>query len=202
MGPGCGPVLEGCVKIMSIHSVSAGTHRVFLRLKKKSFREDFIFFLAVVIAGSLFFNLAIFLTAIISGHGPSLSGLQIIGNVSLGLAIGIIQGLIGGVVLLVGTSLIEHFFLFFVDVRNHFELTTKIVIYAVAPAVLFFWLVVLAGVPFVSLLLLVCFSLVTYFGIRIFHGRSTGQAAFVSIATSAVLLFLSYGWLVRNGLLW
>jgi hypothetical protein len=186
---------------MSIHSVSAGIHRVFLRLKKKSFREDLVFFLAVVIAGSLFFNLTIFLTAIISGHGPSPGGLQILGNVSLGLVIGIIQGLIGGVVLLLGTSLVEHFFLLLVDVRNNFEMTVKSAAYALAPAVLFYWLIVIAKMPPLYLLLLVWFGVITYFGATIFHGRTVDRAVFVSIATSAVLLFLSYEWLVRPGLL-
>ncbi len=187
---------------MSVYSPLVGIHGLFQYLEEKTFQEDLIFFLAVVVAGSLIFNLAAFLTGINAVPESSISGLQLIGNVSLGLAIGMVQGLIGGVVLLLGISLVEHFFLLFVDVQKNFETTMKSVIYALMPGILFYWLVIVVRIPFVSLLLLFCFGLITYFGIRIFHEKSKDRAVFVSIATSAVLLVLFSGWLVRNGLLW
>jgi len=176
-------------------------HGLFQQLKTKSFHDDLIFFLAVVVAGSLIFNLAAFLTRISTVPESSISDLQILGNVFLVLGIGIIQGLFGGVILLLGTSLIEHFFLLLVDVRNNFEMTVKSVTYAVAPAVLFYWLIAIAKILVFDLMLLVWFGVATYFGTSIFHGITVDRAVFVSIATSAVLLFLSYGWLVRSGFL-
>jgi len=175
---------------------------LFQYLKKKSVRDDLKFFFLIVITGSLIFNLAAFLTGLNTVPESSISCPQLIENVSLGLVIGMVQGLIGGVVLLLGISLVEHFFLLFVSVQKNFEITMKSVIYALTPGILFFWLVIIMRIPFVSLLLLFCFGLITYFGIRIFHEKSKDRAVFVSIATSAVLLVLFSGWLVRNGLLW
>ena len=98
------------------------------------------------------------------------------------------QGLIAGAVTLLAVSLVEHFFLLFVDVHREFEQTMKSAVYALAPLILFSWAVLLQ-VPFAGLLLLAWFCLSTYFGVWIFHEKSKDRAVFVALATSLVLAY-------------
>ncbi|MDD4567818.1 MAG: hypothetical protein PHU37_07930 [Methanoculleus chikugoensis] len=100
----------------------------------------------------------------------------------------LIQGLMTGAVALLAISLVEHFFLLFVDVHRKFEKTMKSVVYALSPCILFSWAVLLK-VPFAGLLLLVCFGLLTYHGVWIFHELSGDRAAFAALATGAVLAY-------------
>lgn len=172
------------------------------QLNVKSLYDDLKFFFAVVLTGSLLFTLASFLLALYTGNESGSSGLYLIGLVSLGIFIGLIQGLINGAIVLLGVSLIEHFFLLFVDEHKGFEKTMKSVIYALSPSILLFWLTLVIESTFVRLLLLFCFSLISYFGIRTFHEKSKDRAAFVTIATSAVLLVFFSGWIFNQGLLW
>jgi hypothetical protein len=99
-----------------------------------------------------------------------------------------VQGLITGAVALLAVSLVEHFFLLFVDVHREFEKTMKSVVYALAPLILFSWAVLLE-VPFAGLLLLAWFCLSTYFGVWIFHEKSKDRAVFVALATGVVLAY-------------
>lgn len=99
------------------------------------------------------------------------------------------QGLItGGAVALLAVSLVEHFFLLFVDVHREFEQTMKSTVYALSPLILFSWAVLLK-IPFAGLLFLAWFCLSTFFGVRIFHEKSKDRAVFVALATGVVLAF-------------
>lgn len=102
----------------------------------------------------------------------------------LPLIIVLTGGLLTGAVLLLGTSLIEQFFLLFVDVKKSFEMTMKTAVYALAVAIPLAW----------AALLFITFVILTFCGIRVFHSLSIDRAAFVSLATGAVLLFFSYRW--------
>ncbi|MBR1369993.1 hypothetical protein RJ53_11095 [Methanocalculus chunghsingensis] len=83
-----------------------------------------------------------------------------------------------------------------------YKKTMKSVIYALSPTILLFWVTLVIEITFVRLLLLFCFSLVSYFSIRTFHEKSKDRAAFVTLATSAVLLMFFYGWIFNQGLFW
>ncbi|MDI6867787.1 MAG: YIP1 family protein [Methanoculleus sp.] len=168
----------------------------------KSLGDDLKFFFVIVLTGSLLFTLASFLPALYTGNESGSSGLYLIGLVLLGVFIGLIQGLINGVIILLGVSLIEHFFLLFVNEHKGFEKTMKSVIYALSPSILLFWAAVVIESTFVRLLLLFCFGLISYFGIQTFHEKSKDRAAFVTLATSAVLLMFFSRWIFNQGLLW
>jgi len=84
-------------------------------------RNDLVFYAAIVAAASILFMVLPLLT------GPyQEEGLDRIGAVVSGTLITLIQGLITGAVALLAISLVEHFFLLFVDVHREFELTMKI----------------------------------------------------------------------------
>ncbi|MDO8840776.1 hypothetical protein [Methanocalculus sp.] len=108
-------------------------------------------------------------------------------------------GLLTGAVVLLATSLIEHFFLLFVDVKKSFEMTMKTAVYALSVTIPLFWAVVLIPNVWLSALLIILFILLTFCGIRVFHSVSIDRAAFVSLATGAVMLFFSYRWLAGQG---
>jgi len=171
----------------------------FQQLNEKSLREDLLFFFAIVIAVSICFSLACFLLEPDAGNEPGVHGLYLVGLILFG-TFGLLRGLINGTIVLLGISLIEHFFLLFVDEDRGFEKTMKSVVYALFPVILFFWVVVIVKVPLISLFLLFCFGLITYCGIRVFHEKSKDRAAFVSLATSIVLLILFRGWIFTPGL--
>ncbi|NMA09937.1 MAG: hypothetical protein GX932_02810, partial [Methanomicrobiales archaeon] len=105
-----------------------------------------------------------------------------------GTLVTLTQGLITGAVALLAVSLVEHFFLLFVDVHREFEQTMKSTVYALSPLILFSWAVLLE-VPFAGLILIVWFCLSTYFGVVVFHEKSEDRAVFVALATGAVLAF-------------
>ncbi len=169
---------------------------------EKPLRDDLRFFIAIVIAGSLLFTLASLLTVSEPVYPSGSTGLYLIGMTVAALVVGLVRSLIDGAVLLLAVSLVEQFFLLFVDGHRGFERTMKSVVYALSPGILLFWVAVLAENALVSLFLLVCFCLLTYFGIRTFHEKSIDRAAFVSLATSAVLLMYFSRWLFGQGLLW
>ncbi|MBT8507557.1 hypothetical protein AZH53_03870 [Methanomicrobiaceae archaeon CYW5] len=173
--------------------------RIFQELNEKPLRAALTFFFAIVIAVSICFTLISFLQGADMGNESGISGLYPVGLIVLGTFIGLVQGLISGVISLLGISLIEHFFLLFVDVEQGFEKTIKSAVYALSPVVLFFWVIVIVQNLFASLLLLICFGLMTYWGIRIFHEKSKDRAAFVSLATSIVLMILLRGWIFSQG---
>ena len=169
--------------------------RVFQELNEKPLGADLKFFFAIVIAVSICFTLISFLQGADLGNESGISGLHLAGLIGLGTFIGLVQGLISGVISLLGISLIEHFFLLFVDAEQGFEKTIKSAVYAFSPVVLFFWVIVIVQNVVGSLLLLTCFCLMTYWGIRVFHEKSKDRAAFVSLATSIVLIILFRGWI-------
>jgi len=153
-------------------------------------RNDLVFYAAIVAAASILFMVLPLLT------GPyQEEGLDRIGAVVSGTLITLIQGLITGAVALLAISLVEHFFLLFVDVHREFELTMKSAIYALSPCILFSWAVLLK-IPFAGLLLLCCFCLITYFGVRVFHELSKDRAAFISLATGVVLAIYFRRWVL------
>ncbi|GAB7016251.1 hypothetical protein JCM10550A_16190 [Methanogenium cariaci] len=175
----------------------------FQQRNTRSLQEDLRFFFAIVAIVSVCFTLAAFLQGFYAGGNESgIAGWHLAGFILLGTVVGLLQGLIGGVIFLLGISLIEHFFLLFVDEDVEFEKTMKSVVYALFPAIPFFWAGVVVNVPLASLLMLICFGLITYYGIRVFHEKSKDRAAFVSLATSLVLLILFRRWIFIPGLPW
>lgn len=117
----------------------------------------------------------------------------------LPLTIVLAGGLLTGAFVLLGTSLIEQFFLLFVDVKRSFEMTMKTAVYTLAIVFPLAWAALLIpNIPLTALLIIV-FVLLTFCGIRVFHSVSIDRAAFVSLATGAVLLFFSYRWLFGQG---
>ncbi|MFA7199586.1 MAG: Yip1 family protein, partial [Methanoculleus sp.] len=161
-----------------------GPRRVFQRLNEKSLRDDLVFYFAIVAVASVLFMALPLLT----GKEPEIDGLHRLWFIAAGTLITFVQGLIAGAVTLLAVSLVEHFFLLFVDVHREFEQTMKSAVYALAPLILFSWAVLLQ-VPFAGLLLLAWFCLSTYFGVWIFHEKSKDRAVFVALATSLVLAY-------------
>lgn len=121
-------------------------------------------------------------------------GLPYIVDIALATVILLAWSLINGAVILLVVSLVEHFFLLFVDEKRGFERTVKSAVYALVPAILFGWAV--AIIPHAGLLLLICFSQITYVGTRVFHEKSRDRAAFVALATGAALLPLCARWIL------
>ncbi|QYZ79152.1 hypothetical protein E2N92_06755 [Methanofollis formosanus] len=179
---------------LPIKNIFTGPGRLFDQLRIKSLQEDLLFFFTVVLAVSILSTLRTLLMYPV--HEPTAP--YLIGGMLFG-AFGPLQSMITWAVILLSVSLIEHFFLLFVDEHQGFERTMKSAIYALFPTVLFWWAAVILKIPYAGLLLLLCFTLITYSGIRKFHEKSKDRAAFVSLATSAVLLILFSRWISVPG---
>ncbi|MDV2481003.1 YIP1 family protein [Methanoculleus sp. Wushi-C6] len=169
---------------ISQETIFSGPRRRFQQLNEKPLRDDLVFYFAIVAAVSVLFMALPLLT----GEAVDIDGMHRIWFIAAGTLITLMQGLINGSVALLAVSLVEHFFLLFVDVHREFEKTMKSTVYALSPLILFSWAVLL-GVPFAGLLLLVWFCLLTYFGVRVFHEKSKDRAVFVALATGVVLAY-------------
>ncbi|WP_332450166.1 Yip1 family protein [Methanoculleus sp.] len=168
-----------------------GPRRVFKQLNERPLRDDLVlYFVIVAVASVLFMALSL-----LTGEGVENGGMHRIGLVAAGTLVTLVQGLITGAVALLAVSLVEHFFLLFVDVHREFEQTMKSVVYALSPLILFSWAVLLE-VPFAGLILLAWFCLSTYFGVVMFHEKSKDRAVFVALATGAVLAYYLHRWLL------
>lgn len=176
---------------MSAGTIITGPPRVFQKLNEKPLRDDLVFYFAIVAVAAVLFTMLPLLT----GEAPEIDGLHRIWFIAAGTLITLVQGLIGGAVALLAVSLVEHFFLLFVDVHRQFEQTMKSAVYALSPLILFSWAILL-GVPFAGLLLLGWFCLSTYFGVWIFHEKSKDRAVFVALATGVVLAIYLHRWIV------
>ncbi len=160
----------------------------FEQFEGKPLRDDLILYFGIV----LIVYCASFLMML---HEEGAGGFVFL----LPLTIVLAGGLLTGAVVLLGTSLIEHFFLLFVDVKKSFEMTMKMAVYALVVVFPLAWAALLiSNIPPTALLIIV-FVLLTFCGIRVFHSVSIDRAAFVSLATGAVLLFFSYRWLLGRG---
>lgn len=182
--------MPGDTPAKNVHTVP---RRIFDHLQISSLQEDLLIFFAAVLAVSVLFHLWTFVT----GPNYEPAGTHLLLGMVFG-TFGIVQSRVTWTVILLGISLIEHFFLLFVDAHQGFERTMKSVIYALLLTVLFWWAVVVVKVPSAGPLLLLCFALISYFGICVFHDISKDRAAFVSLATSAVLLVLFSRWIVGS----
>ena len=175
-------------KIMSTEISSKttfpGPRRVFQHLNEKPLRDDLVVYFAIVAVASVLFTALPLLT----GEGVESDGTHRIGLIAAGTLIVLVQGLITGAIALLAVSLVEHFFLLFVDVHREVEQTMKSVVYALSPLILFSWAVLLEA-PFAGLILLVWFCLMTYFGVVVFHEKSEDRAVFVALATGMVLAY-------------
>jgi hypothetical protein len=169
---------------MLTETIFTGPRRVFQRLNEKPLRDDLIFYFAIVAVASVLFMAL----SLLAGEGVENSGTHRIWFIVAGTLVTLTQGLITGAVALLAVSLVEHFFLLFVDVHREFEQTMKSAVYALSPLILFSWAVLLK-IPFAGLLLLAWFCLSTYFGVWIFHEKSKDRAVFVALATGAVLAY-------------
>jgi len=169
---------------MSTGTIITGPRRRFQQLNEKPLRDDLVFYFAIAAVASVLFMALPLLT----GEAAEIDGTHRIWFIAAGTLVTLTQGLITGAVALLAVSLVEHFFLLFVDVHREFEQTMKSAVYALAPLILFSWAILLE-VPFAGLLLLAGFCLLTYFGVWIFHEKSKDRAVFVALATSAVLAF-------------
>lgn len=181
---------------VSPETVVTGPRRFFQRLNEKPLRSDLLFYLTIVIAASILFMLAPLIMGPYPGNEPVTDGLHRTGFIVAGILVSLVWGLITGAVALLAVSLIEHFFLLFVDVHREFEKTMKSVIYTLSPIILFSWAILILEVPFTGLLLLGCFCLLTYLGIVVFHEKSKDRAVFVSLATGAVLAIYFHRWVL------
>jgi len=177
-----------------LRAASTSSPGLFQRLNEKPLRDDLQFFFAIVVVTSILYML---LPLFIGFHPENefKIGLHQIWVPALGIFTGLVQGLMTGAIALLGISLIEHFFLLFVDVHQGFEKTMKSVVYALSPCILFSWVILILKVPFASLLLLFYFSLVNYFGVWIFHEISKDRALFVTLMTSAILTICFHRWI-------
>lgn len=173
---------------------SPGPAHLWDQITDTSLQKDLLFFFAIVLAVSIVLTTGMFMI----NPAPTATGLHLIGGMVFG-AFGPLQSLITWTVILLSVSLIEHFFLLFVDEHRGFERTMKSAIYALLPTVLFWWAAVILKLSYAGLLLLLCFTLITYVGVRTFHQKSKDRAAFVSLATSAVLLVLFSRWIFSSG---
>ncbi len=162
-------------------TIVAGPRRLFERLNEKPLRDDLVFYFAIAAGASILWTAL----SILAGP-PPMEELHPTGLFSPGIFVILFLGLVNGAFALLAVSLIEHFFLLFVDVHREFEQTMKSAVYALSPLILFSWAIVL-GVPFAGPLLLACFCLLTYFGVRVFHEKSGDRAAFSALATGAAL---------------
>ena len=162
----------------------SGPRRVFQHLNEKPLRDDLTFYVTIVAVASVLFMMLPLLT----GEELKIDGIHRFWFIGADILVTLTQGLITGAVALLAVSLVEHFFLLFVDVHREFEQTMKSAVYALAPLILFSWAVLL-GVPFAGLLLLGWFCLSTYFGVWIFHEKSKDRAVFVALATGVVLAY-------------
>jgi hypothetical protein len=180
---------------ISAGTIFSGPRRRFRELDEKPLRNDLIFYFTVVAAASVLFMALPLFTGSYLGEGSEIDGLHRIGFIVAGILIVLVQGLMTGAVALLAVSLVEHFFLLFVDVHREFEKTMKSVVYALSPFILLSWAILLE-VPFAGLLLLAWFCLMTYFGVWIFHEKSKDRAAFVALATGAVLAYYLHRWLL------
>lgn len=169
---------------ISPETIITGPRRVFQKLNEKPLRDDLTFYFAIVAVASVLFMVLPLLT----GEAAETDGMHRVWFIVAGTLIVLVQGLITGAVALLAVSLVEHFFLLFVDVHREFEKTMKSAVYALAPLILFSWAVLLK-IPFAGLLLLAFFCLSTYFGVRIFHEKSKDQAVFVALATGVALAY-------------
>jgi hypothetical protein len=180
---------------ISQETTFSGPRCRFQQLNEKPLRDDLIFYFAIVAVASIFWTAASILTGPHTVDGPDIEGLHRTGSILLAIFVSIFLGLTNGAVALLAVSLVEHFFLLFVDVHREFEKTMKSAIYALSPFILFSGAVLLK-VPFAGLLLLAWFCLSTYFGVWIFHEKSKDRAVFVALATGAVLAYYLHRWLL------
>jgi len=161
-----------------------GPGKLFRQLNEKPLRDDLVFYAAIVATASIL----LMALPLLTGEAPEIDGLHRTWFIVAGILIVLVQGLMTGAVALLAVSLVEHFFLLFVDVHREFEKTMKSAVYALSPLILFSWAVLLE-VPFAGLLLLAWFCLMTYLGVWIFHEKSEDRAVFVALATGAVLAY-------------
>lgn len=179
---------------VSLSNAFTDPRHLFEHLKETSLKEDLQVYLTLVLATSVLFLLPMYFLGSEPGMEYSTMGLPYIVDIALATVVQLAWSLINGAVILLVVSLIEHFFLLFVDENRGFEKTVKSAVYALVPVILFGWAV--AVVPHAGLLLLVCFSLITYVGTRVFHEKSRDRAAFVALATGAALLALCARWVL------
>ncbi len=171
---------------MSLKTIFNRTIRSIQQLEGKPLRDDLILYIGIVIL----VYCASFLMMI--HEGGAAAGVVFL----LPLTIVLAGGLLTGAVVLLGTSLIEHFFLLFVDVKKSFEMTMKTAVYTLAVVFPLVWAALLVSNSHLIVLPAIVFVILTFCGIRIFHSLSIDRAAFVSLATGAVLLCFSYRWLM------
>ena len=170
---------------MSSNSIFNTMLRSFQQIEQKPLREDLLLYFGIVI---LVYCASFLMMLHDGGAGGFLFLLPFI--------IVLAGGLLTGAVVMLGTSLIEHFFLLFVDVKKNFEMTMKTAVYALAIVFPLAWAALLVSNSHLIVLPAIVFVILTFCGIRVFHSLSIDRAAFVSLATGAVLLFFSYRWLM------
>ncbi|NMA10025.1 MAG: hypothetical protein GX932_03260, partial [Methanomicrobiales archaeon] len=99
---------------MLTETIFTGPRRVFQRLNEKPLRDDLIFYFAIVAVASVLFMAL----SLLAGEGVENSGTHRIWFIVAGTLVTLTQGLITGAVALLAVSLVEHFFLLFVDVHR------------------------------------------------------------------------------------
>ncbi|HOI14319.1 MAG TPA: hypothetical protein PLG75_10685, partial [Methanoculleus sp.] len=96
-----------------------GPRRVFQQLNEKPLRDDLVLYFAIIAVASVL----LMALSLLAGEGVEIGGMHRIWFIVAGTLVTLTQGLITGAVALLAVSLVEHFFLLFVDVHREFEQT-------------------------------------------------------------------------------
>ncbi|MCK9631030.1 MAG: YIP1 family protein [Methanoregula sp.] len=158
------------------------------KIKEQPIKVDFYLFSAIVLIGSLLYH---FSYLIQNMHNPQMDVLNV-GSMIVLTLMTVFLFIYNGIIFLLIVSLIEHFFVLFIERKPDFEKTMKSVIYASFLPVLFLWIPSVFHIPFSALVLIGAYMIITFYGIRIFHGVTVDRAAFVASFTTGCILILLY----------
>ena len=153
-------------------------------VREQPLKDDVLFFIAVLIIGSIVYLEFAILHSLIAGQIGMLSpvGIVVMAITFMGMFV------MSGLPFVLVISLVEHFFVLFTDDHRDFEKTMKSVIYASVLPVLFVWTIY--NVQYSALVLAAAFLVVTYIGIRTFHEVTKDRAAFVAIFTTGFIIYM------------
>jgi len=178
-----------CVSLMKIKALFTSHFSGYLeKLKEQPIKVDFFLFTTIVLISSLLYH---FSYQIYNVHNTQVDVLNLGSMIILALMT-VFLFIYNGIIFLLMVSLIEHFFVLFIERKPDFEKTMKSVIYASFLPVLFLWIPSVFHIPFSALGLIGAYTIITFYGIRLFHGVTVDRAAFVATFTTGCILILLY----------
>ncbi|AGB03359.1 YIP1 family protein [Methanoregula formicica] len=158
------------------------------KITKQSIRADFYLFTAILLVGSLLYHVSYLIQKVHTSPVDVLNP----GSMIVLTLMTVFLFIYNGIIFLLAISLAEHFFVLFISDKPDFEKTMKSVIYASFLPVLFLWIPSVFHIPCSALVLVGAYTIITFYGIRIFHGVTVDRAAFVAIFTTGCILILLY----------